>query len=73
MLNNGKHHFVIRNAYIHGGLDVRHNDDLDRKVSLVGHYLVFVFGWAHCGSTGGEFILAQTVCEFRAIFFVSLE
>ena len=38
---------------IHGGLGFRHNDDLGRKLSLVGHYLVFVFGWTHSGSTGG--------------------
>ena len=71
MLNNGKRHFVIKMHEIHGGLGVRHNDDLDRKISMVGHCLVFVFGWAHCDSTGGGFILALTVCVFRAIFFVS--
>ena len=43
---------------IHGGLGVRHNDDIDRKFSLVGHCQVFVFGWAHCGSNGGGFSLA---------------
>ena len=56
---------------IHGGLGVGHNDDLSRKFSLVGHCLVFAFGWTHCGSTGGGFILALAVSEFRAIFFVS--
>ena len=71
MLNNGKRHFVIKMHDIHSGLGVRHNNDLDRKFPLVGHRQVFVFGWAHCGSTGKGFILALTVCEFRAIFFVS--
>ena len=71
MLYNGKRHFVIRMHEIHGGLGVRHNDDHGRKFSLAGHCLVFVFGWAHCGSTGAGFILALTVCKVRTIFFVS--
>ena len=51
---------------IHSGLGVRHSE-LYRKFSVAGHFLVFVFGWVHCGSTGGGFILALTVCDFRAI------
>ena len=71
MLNNGKRHFVIKMYEIHGGLDIIHNDNLGRKLLLVGHCLVFVFGWAHCSSIEGGFILALTICEFRAFFFVS--
>ena len=55
----------------HGGLGFRHSVDLGRKFSLVGHCLLFVFGYARRGSAEGGFILALTVCEFRAIFFVS--
>ena len=69
MLNNGKRHFVKEMHEIHGGLGVRHSDDLAENFhwgSLPGVCL-----WAHCGSTWGGFILALTVCEFRAIFFVS--
>ena len=56
--------FVIINAHeIHGGLGFRYNDDLGRKCSLVGHCLVFVFGWAYRGSNGVGLILALTVCD----------
>ena len=40
-----------------------------RKFPWVGHCLVFFFGRADSGSTGGGFILALSVCEFKAIFF----
>ena len=57
MQYNEKRQFVIINAHeIHGGLDFRHNNDLGRKSTLVGHCLVFVFGWALRGSTGGGLI-----------------
>ena len=39
-------------------------------LSSVGQRLMFVFSWAHCGSTG-FFSLAPTVSELRRIFFVS--
>ena len=34
-----------------GGLGIRLNDNPDVKLSLVGQCLMFVFGWAHHGST----------------------
>ena len=57
----------------HGGLGVRQNDNLGRNFSFVGHCLVFVFGWAHCGSIMGGFVLALTVCEFSAIFITIID
>ena len=53
----------------HGGLGFRHKDDLGEKFSMVGHCLVFVFRWAHMAQLGEG--LFSSVCEFRAIFFVS--
>ena len=54
---------------IHGGSDFRLYDDSDITLSSVGQRLVFVFSWAHCGST--FFSLALTVNELRDPFFVS--
>ena len=55
---------------IHGGPCFRLNDDPGIKLSSVGQCLVIVFGWSHNGVTGC-FFLILTVCELRAIFFVS--
>ena len=55
MLNNEKRHFVLNNARNSRCLGFRHNEDLGIKLSLLGHCLMFVFEWAHCGSTGGDF------------------
>ena len=68
MLNNGKRHFVKRNAWNSRWVRRQTQWRPWQKFSLVGHCLVFVFGWAHCGSTVGGFILALTVWEFRVIF-----
>ena len=67
MLNYKKRHFEYEMHENHGGLDFKLHDDPGIKLSSVGQCLVFVFSWAHCDSTD----LTLTVCELRAIFFVS--
>ena len=51
---------------IHNGL----NDDPSIKLLSMGQCPMFVFGWVHPSSTSG-FSFALTVCEMRALFFVS--
>ena len=48
MLNNGKRHFVIRNAW--NSEWVRLNDDSGIKRPSLGQCLLFVFGWANPAS-----------------------
>ena len=60
---------------IHGGSDFRLHDDYGITLLSMGQRLMFVFSWAHCGSTSSAqlvfFSLALPVIELRAIFFVS--
>ena len=67
--NTKKRHSECEMHEVHYGSDLRLYDGYGISFPSVGQRLMFVFSWAHCGSTG--FSLALTVSDSRTIFFVS--